>query len=168
MEIVELAGINKQEIRAFVNEVPAVWKKKSGFFDREMNPLLRNFGEKGNLLFGVHVYNLGSQCVAVILTEHDSDTDRAAIRIQMTTLVGLGGPSEDTRGEKRLRAAIEESMDETLVKVRDQYSGDLGWRGKTFKCPNCGATYFASRQTISKEGKTRCQNCDKIVSAINE
>ena len=167
MEIVELADIDRQELRAFVDEVPSIWQKKSGVFDRGMMPLLRNFGEKGNLLFGVHVYSMGPG-IAVILTEHDSDANRAAMRIHMISLAGLGGPSEYGPGEKKLRAAIEELMDETLIEVRNQYSGDLGSRGKSFKCPNCGATYFASRRTINKEGKTRCQNCDKIVSAIDD
>lgn len=160
--------MNRQELRAFIDEVSSIWEKKSGIFDRGMNPLLRNFGEKGNLLFGVHVYNIGSQSVAVILTEHDSDTNRATMRIHMTTLVGLGGPSEWGHGEKKLRDAIDECREETLAVVRAQYSGDLSWRGVSFKCPSCGASYFVSRRLVDSEGNTRCQNCNRIVSAIAE
>ncbi len=168
MEIVELAGINRQELRAFVDEVPSIWQKKSGVLDPGMNPLLRNFGEKGNLLFGVHVYNMGPQCVAVILTEHDDDSNRGTMRIHMATLAGFGGPSEWVRGEKKHRDAIDACMDETLDVVRAQYSRDSSWRGMSVKCPSCGASYFVSRRMVDREGKTRCQNCDKIVSAIGD
>lgn len=165
MEIVEIAGIKKQEVRALIDEVPLIWNRGCGVFDQGMKPLLRNFGEKGNLLFGVHVHSMGQQYIVVILTEHDSETNKALMRIHMSSIGGLLGPKKYEEGEEKLRKAVEKSMDETLSAIRAKYTGDLSWRGVDFKCPLCGSLYFLPRKLIDKNGKTRCQNCDKLVSA---
>ena len=155
---VEVEGISEEQMKEFLIRLPAIWSNNSGMFDSGLQPILRNFGETENVLFGVHAYRYTQNMVFIILSEYDRTERVATFNINGSKLAGWTAPSVFTKGEKKLRDIIE-GID------GNEWAGLVPppERKGSFICPECNARYNLS--VIEEyEGKLICHNCGKRVN----
>lgn len=165
METLELYDIDENHLRGLLHEIPAIWKRNSGFLDTGLTLVFYNFGEMDNLIFGVHVFsNANGARIFVILTEYLKDARIASFNINVRNATGWFAPSVHKSSELKFREMLEkltyEDLDLFSVETQFQESDEI------FVCPNCSAQYLLKVLRITRDGRIECQNCQRLFDPV--
>jgi predicted RNA-binding Zn-ribbon protein involved in translation (DUF1610 family) len=165
METLELYDIDEEQLRGLLHEIPAIWKKNSGFFDTGLKPVFKNFGELDNLIFGVHLFSHANGArIFIILTEYLRDARIASFNINVRNTTGWLAPTVHKSGELKFREMLEKLTYEELdlFSVENQYQES----DEIFICPSCGAQYLMRVLRITSDGRIECQNCNALFDPV--
>ncbi|MFW9927118.1 MAG: hypothetical protein ACFFDM_10140 [Candidatus Thorarchaeota archaeon] len=156
---VEVEGISEEQMREVLIQLPDLWDQKRGILIPTLDPILRNFGETNDFVFGVHAFRLGDNCVIIVLSEYHRGRDIATFSINATLLSGWGAPRTATKAEQKLCELIE-------MMSGEEWSGFIHsprLEG-TFICPKCNARYSLRTTRQVTDGRFECQNCGALVN----
>lgn len=150
METVELFDIEQDKIRRILDIIPVYWYSQKDLLEPSLVPVLRKFEKKGSLVFGVHIYAYGKNCIITILSEYLTDSKTVTFEIQGTSLSSWFEPRENENAEVRISEIIEEILQE-----------EFALPIRIFVCPECEAAYIIREDTDVVDGMVLCRNCDK-------
>ena len=152
MESVELFDVEEEEVRRILDALPVYWYRLKSLFEPSLVPVLRKFGKRGTLIFGVHIFACGKNDIITVLSEYHSDLKTANFDIQGNSLLSWSRIIENENAEIRISEIIEDIL-------QDNFASPI----QVFVCPQCEAAYIINLEQDVKNGLIECQGCGKSV-----
>ncbi|TFG26703.1 hypothetical protein EU527_19425 [Candidatus Thorarchaeota archaeon] len=152
MESVELFDIEGYEVKRIINVIPVYWYRWKALNEPSLVPVLRKFGKRDNLEFGVHIFVCGKMGIITILSEYLTDLKTVTFEILATSLSDWTGPKDNEQVEVLISEFIE-----TIL--QDEFASPI----QVFVCPECQAAYIINKDQDVKKGILECPYCDKSV-----
>lgn len=152
MQSVELFDIEEDEVRFIIDAIPVYWYRWKNVLEPSLMPVLRKFGKRDNLIFGVHIFVSGKNGIVTILSEYLTDLKTVTFEIFGVSLEKWKGPIDNENVESFISEIIEGILQDKFV-IPTQ----------VFICPECEAAYIINKEYDVKKGNVECQNCGKTV-----
>lgn len=152
METVELFDIEEDEVKGILDVIPVYWYRWKDILEPSLVPVLRKFGKRNNLLFGVHIFACGKNGIVTILSEYLTDLKTVNFEISGVSLSNWSGPRDDVGVESRISEIIEDILQEEHASPTE-----------IFVCPECEAAYIIDLEHDVENGMIECQGCGKLM-----